>query len=174
MKRYLISIVSILMILAAAWISFGQPEGTPAERPARAGGDRRQGMRREERLKVIASIEEQLTKIKSGLESLPAGQVRRQDLPEEERNKLRENFRKIREERQQSVAMIEEQLAKLKGERQLRAEHEEFIGKLNTIHELAVKEKATETAASIEKLIAEQQKEFEARLQKLGLVQRPG
>ena len=174
MKRYLISIVSILMILAAAWVSFGQPEGTPAERPARAGGERRRGVRREEQLKAVAAIEEQLASIKSGLESVPADRQRWQDLPDEERNKLRENFRKIREERRQSVAIIEEQLAKLKGERQLRAEHEEFIGKLNTIHELAVKEKATETAASIEKLTAEQQKEFEARLQKLGLGQRPG
>jgi hypothetical protein len=174
MKRYLILIVGILVILAMAWASLGQPERAEAPRPERAGTERRQGMRREDQLKAIAAIEEQITKIKSGLESMPAGQQRRQDLPEEERNKLRENFRKIREERQQSIATIEEQLAKLKGGRQLRTEHEESIGKLNAIHELAVKEKATETAASIEKLIAEKKQNFEAMLQKLGLGQGPG
>jgi len=87
---------------------------------------------------------------------------------------LRKKFRKFREERQQSITVIETQIAKLKGERQLTAKHKESIGKLNAIRELAVKEKAKETAAGIEKLIAEQQKEFEATLKKLGFRQKPG
>ena len=174
MKRYQISIVSILVVLMATWVSFGQPEGTEGRRAGGArGSSRRRGMRREERLKVIATIEEQIAKMKSGLKERPEGRKKWQDLSDEEKAALRKEFRKVREERQQSIAVIEGQIAKLKGERQLRAKHEKFIGKLNAIRELAAKEKATATVGGIEKLIAEQQKEFEATLKKLGFRQKP-
>lgn len=165
MKKYVISIVSILVALVVISVSFAPPAGTESRRSGRGSG-RRRWMTREEQLKVIATVQEELAKMKSGLESFPAagGRQRWQGLSEEERNELRGKFRKIREERQQSIAVIEEQIAKLKGERHLRAKHEESISKLKAIHQLAVKEKATETAASIEKLIAEQQKEFEESL----------
>lgn len=161
MKRYAISIISILVVLAVISVSFAQPAGTEGRR---SGRGRRGWMRREEQLKVIATIEEQLTKIRSGLESFSGGRERWQNLSDEERNTLRERFRQVREKRQQSIAVIEAQIAKLKGERHLREQHEESISKLKAIHQLAVKEKATKTAASIEKLIAEHQKEFEESL----------
>ena len=169
MKRQLISIVSIMVVLAVALVAFGQDEG---ERSERTRG-RRRGMGSEAQLKVIATIEEELGKMKSDLESLPRSREAWQDLSDEERDELRAKFRKMREERQQSIAVIEEQIAKLKGSRQLSREHEESLGKLKAIHELAVKEKAKETAASIEKLIDEKQKEFEDLFEKLGLEQRP-
>jgi len=169
MKRYFVTIVSIALVLAVAWVTLGQQEGERSER----GGGRRRGVRREEQLKAIAAIEEELGKIKTGLESFSGMRESWQDLSDEERDELRDKFRKVREEQQQSVTVIEEQLPKLKGGRQLRAEHEESIGKLNAIRELAVKEKATETAASIEKMITEQKKEFEDRMEKLGLEPRP-
>lgn len=165
MKRYFVTIVSIMVVLAVAWVSFGQQEGERSER----GGGRRRGVRREEQLKAIAAIDEELGKIKTGLESLSGVRERWQDLSDEERDELRDKFREVRREQQQSVKVIEEQIPKLKGGRQLRAEHEESIGKLNAIRELAVKEKATETVASIDKLIAEQRKEFEDRMEELGL-----
>ena len=132
-------------------------------------------MFREEQLKAIATVEQELAKMKSGMESFPAagGRERWQELSEEERNELREKFRKMREERQQSIVVIEKQISKLKGPRQLRTEHEESIAKLNAIRDVALKEEAKETVASIEKLIAEQQKQFEETLQKLGLPQWP-
>jgi hypothetical protein len=170
MKRYFVTIVSIALVLAVTWVTLGQAEG---ERSERGEGRRRRGMRREEQLKAIAAIEGELAKIKTGLESFSGARESWQDLSDEERDELRDKFRKVRGEQQQSVTVIEEQLPKLKGERQLRAEHEESIGKLNAIRELAVKEKATETAASIEKMIAEQKKEFEDGMEKLGLEPRP-
>lgn len=174
MKRYLISTIGILVVLAAAWVSFGQPEGRKVGRAGRARsiGEQR-WMRGKEQLKVLAAIEEQIAKMKSGVEVWSEGRQGRQKFSNEERTALREKFMKMSEERQQSIAVIEEQIAKLKGARQLRAEHKEFVDKLNAIRALAVKEKATETVASIEKLIAELQREFEDRLQKLGLGQRP-
>lgn len=174
MKRYLISIVSILVVLTATWVSFGQAErGERRSGGARGGADRRR-LRREQRLKAVATIEEQIAKMKLSLEERRESRKKWQDLSDEEKEALRKKFRKIREERQQLIAVIETQIWKLKGERQLRAKHQESITKLNAIRELAVKEKATKTVAGIEKLIAEQEKEFEGKLKKLGFRQKPG
>jgi len=158
-----------------AWVSFAQPEAKEVKVSAETSrpSSRGRGLSRELRLKAVALIEEHLTKIKSGLESSSRGRERGQNLSDEERTAQREKYRKLREQQQQSIAIIEEQIAKLQGQRTLQATHDESIGKLNAIRDLAVKEKAVETAAAIEKLIAEQKKEFEARLQKLGLQQAP-
>jgi hypothetical protein len=130
-------------------------------------------MWRQRRQKAISAIEEELAKMKSAMEASPGGPANWRDLSEEERNKLREKFRKVREERLQSIAIIEEQIAKLKGRRTLTEEHEKSISELSAIRELAVKEKATETTADIEKLIADKKKLFEERMEKLGLPERP-
>ena len=79
MKRHLVSIVSIMVVLAVAWVSFGQQEGERSER----GGGRRRGVRREEQLKAVAAIEEELGKIKTGLESLSGVRESWQDLSDE-------------------------------------------------------------------------------------------
>jgi hypothetical protein len=168
MKRHLISIVTIVVVLIAAWVSFGQPETSERSRGDRArGGADRWRMRREQRAKAIAAMEEQIAKIKLGLERRPQGAKRWQELSDEEKNELRKKFREIRDERNKSIAVIKAQIAKLRGERRLTAEHEKTIGKLKAIRQLAVKEKAKETAAAIDKLIAEQQKEFEVRMEKV-------
>ncbi|MHC4616690.1 MAG: hypothetical protein ACYTEQ_02935 [Planctomycetota bacterium] len=173
MKRQLILIVSILLVLGLAWASSGQPEGSGSGRSGRGASERgRRGMWRERQRKAISAIEEQLAKIKSGMESFSGSPRRWQDLSDEERSKLREKFRKMREERQQSIVIIEEQLAKLKGRRRLQQEHEKSISELNAIRASATREKAAETAAIIEKLIAENKKAFEERMQKLGLPER--
>ncbi len=50
---------------------------------------------------------------------------------------------------------------------ELQAEHKALIGELEAIHEIALKEKATDTAAKVEALIAQRQKVHEARLARL-------
>ena len=161
MKRYTIPVIIVLAVLAAAWATETQPENR---------GPRR-GVSREEQLKAIATIEEQVAKLKAGLEA-DVGQGQKK-LSEEEKTAMKEKITKLRQERQKTVEVIEEQVAKLRGERHLGEQHEELIGELKAIHVLAVKEKAAETAARIEKLIAARQKDFEGRLRKLGLGQRP-
>ncbi|HUW20362.1 MAG TPA: hypothetical protein VMW16_13775 [Sedimentisphaerales bacterium] len=171
MKRYLISIVAILVVSGLAWVSFGQAEGPAGGRSDRAAGKRgNRAMYRERQQQAISAIEQQLAKMKSAMESFSAGPRSGQNLSDEERTKLRAKFR---EERLQSIAIIEEQLAKLKGRRGLQAEHEESISELNAIRESAIKEKATQTASTIEKLITQKKKAFEERMQKLGLPERP-
>jgi len=121
---------------------------------------------REEQLKVIAAVEEQIAKLKALIESQagPDEFAKMRELPEEERTKLREKFVKAREERQKAVEAIEQNIVKLRGERQAIEEHQKFIAELQAIRELATKEKAGETAKRIEQLIERRRKEFEGRL----------
>jgi len=179
MKKYLILTVIALVVLAASWAAFAQREGSegarsrsPEERTRMR--ERWQNMSEEERenfraqmlerwregqIKPIEAIEEQIAKLKAGIEAQgPQARRRGQDLSDEERTKLRERFAKAREDRQKAIKAIIAQIARLQGQRQPTAEGEEFIlintGELKAVRELAVKEKATETAQRLERLIA--------------------
>ena len=163
MNRYLISSVAVLVILAVAWIAFGQQQSERAQRYAQY---------RQAQLKAIEAIQEQAGKLKTALEeSAKRSESFRnwQELSEEERAKLRERFTKMREERQQALAAIEQRVMVLKGRRQLDTEHEESIAELQAVHSLAVNEKAKQTAKRLEELIAKRNKEHEDAMKKLGL-----
>ena len=160
MKRYLIATV---VVLAVAWIAFGQERSERAQRWAR---------NRQAQAEAIEVIQKQAAKLKAGMEQMPRPDSRRwQDLSEEERNQRRERFMKMREERQKTLETIEQQVARLKGPRQLRTEHEESIDQLKKIQEMAEEENADETAKHVEELIAKRQEEFDETLKKLGLDQ---
>jgi len=110
--------------------------------------------RREEQLKAIKAIEEQLGKLKAGIEATDSNEQRSfRELSEEERTKLRESFSKAREERRTVLKTIMAQIAILQGQTPP-AEGEELIivstGELKAVRELALKENATETAGRLE------------------------
>ena len=160
MKRYLISTVVVLVVLTMVWAAFGQQE------------ERRQrySQYRQAQQKAIEAIQEQVGKLKAGMEE--TGRRDRgswEDLSEDERTKLRERYSKRREERLKVLAAIEQQVTILKGRRQLEAEHEESLGELQAIRKLAVEEKAEETAKRLMQLILKRNKEFKDTMQKLGL-----
>ena len=163
MKRRLFPIVSAVAAVGLALVAFGQAPDSTGQRTGRA-------MFRERQQKAISTIEEQLAKMKSAMESAAGTRESRQNLSEEERIKLRT---KLRQEREQSIALIEDELARLRGRRTLMQKHEETVSEIKTIHDLAVKEKATETAAALEKLVTAKNKMFEEKMQKLGLPERP-
>jgi len=203
MKRYLISIVTVLMVLAVALASFGQEEERARQRESmrqryenmseaekekfraemrqrrerfqnmseeekekfraemrqRFGGGRI-GTGRQQQLKAIEAIEEQVAKLKAAIRSVGREAFSRfRDLSEEERTKLREKMAKAGRERQTAIRAIEEQLAKLRGPGRPQAGRQPSIGDLRAIHDLAVKEKATQTASRLERLIARYQRE---------------
>ncbi|HUU15909.1 MAG TPA: hypothetical protein VMW72_02070 [Sedimentisphaerales bacterium] len=210
MKRYLISIIAVLVILAVAWGAFAQDEDTPGQRVQRQRENMRQRMQnmseaerekfiaemrqrrerfqnmseeerekfraemqqrfggrfgREEQLKAIEAVEEQVAKLKAAVQS--TGTIDRskwRELSEEERTKLREEMAKAIRERQTAIRAIEEQLEKLSGPRRPQAEPQPSIGELRAIHDLAVKEKATQTAGGLERLIARYQRESGVRV----------
>ena len=116
---------------------------------------------REEQLAAIKEIEEQLAKLKAAIEGAerPARGLSR-DLSEDERAKLREKSTAAMRQRQTMIRAIEGQLARLRGPGpQIRLEPRASLGQLKAIHELAVKENATQTAGRLEKLIASYQRQ---------------
>jgi hypothetical protein len=121
--------------------------------PARIG--------RQEQLEAIKVIEEQVAKLKAALEtSRPEGRGRPGDPSEEERAKMREQMMAAMRGRQTAIRAIDEQLEKLRGPVRPSPEPPVRIGELKQIHDLAVKEKATETAKRLERLMASYRGEF--------------
>jgi hypothetical protein len=118
-------------------------------------GSRPQMFGRQQQLEAIAAIQAQLAKLKAAVESIdPDIRNKFRDLPEADRAKLRETMAGAMRTRQTSVKAIEQELAKLKLPGRSAPEARPGINELRVIHGLAVKEKATETAKRIEKLIA--------------------
>jgi len=147
MKRYLISAIIILAVLAVTWAVFAQ-EG---ERPRGAG--RGAFLPPEEQQKALEAIEQQVAKLKAVAKApgLPEGKSF-SDLTEEERAKFKERMT----ERQGAIRTIIAQIARLQGQPQP-AEGEQFIivntADLKAVQALAEKEKAKETSDRIAALL---------------------
>ena len=171
MKKHLITIVAVLAVLAVVLVSFGQAQDRASQREAmrerfqnmseeerakfretmRSRGIRSSRMSREDRLKAIKAIEEQVAKLKAATQvQMPEGGF--QDLSEDERNKLRQSFT----DRRTALQAIVAQVARLQGRRQPEEEGAQFIiintADLKPIQEAAEKEKAKETAQLLTRL----------------------
>ena len=88
---------------------------------------------------------------------------------------MREEFAKRRAEQQRLTGEMEQALLSLKGSAQMWAEYDESVAPLKELLASAQSEKATGTAAKVEQLLAQHQKQFEDRLTALGYdpTQRP-
>ena len=182
MKRYVIPIFIVLTILLVGWAAFGQER----ERTRQSGITRRdiENMSPEDRkrvltqmrqqrgsssfrtdqpdqLKAIDAIQEQLIKFKTALENINRqALLSHEKLTEEERTKLTKSMTKAAYERQQTLTIIEEKLPVIRGTRRTRsAEPLMPVRELKIIHEIAVREKATQAARRLELLIARYEKE---------------
>jgi hypothetical protein len=112
-------------------------------------------------LNAIRAIETQLEKLKVNFKGMqPESGRSYRDLSEEERTKMTEQFAQTRRERQDAFQEILAQLVRLQGQRPPRssAENAEYIivniSDLKLIQDSAEKEKATDTAARLERLIS--------------------
>jgi hypothetical protein len=152
MKKYVISSVAVLMVLAMVWVAFGQ------EQRARQGQRRGPFMGREQRVKAIETIEAQLATLKEGLQGPAFNRESFQNMSQDERAKFREKMMQARQQQQKALQTIMAQLAALEGRRQPAPEGARYLiiatSDLKPIQEAAVKEKATETAKLIEGLVA--------------------
>ena len=197
MKRLLILIFVLMVPLAVWAVGPDEARGggrglgrAGAPKSTRGEPMRRPviGYEQQFKLAAIRAIGDQLNKLRA---AMPGGGGGMQQLSAEERAELREKWENASEQERKelraemrkkfsartrstgveeqlaAIKMIEEQIANLKGEKQLRAEFGESIGVLKAVHETALKENATETASRLEKLIAEQQKKLENKLEKI-------
>jgi DNA anti-recombination protein RmuC len=179
MKKYLISAVAVLVVLAVTLGMYAQ-----AQAAGEAGEGRDEGpqgrirggmMRYTERLQAaVTEIETQVAKLKENMKAqaeMPrfrGGQEGDERPSEEEITKMREQRTKMREQQQAAVAIIEQQLMILKGN-QLQTEHEESIAELEAVHKIAMEEKAEKTAKRIQDMIAKRNKAFQDTVEKLGI-----
>jgi hypothetical protein len=167
MKRYLISTIAAIFVLSMALSVFGQ------EQVAQKGDiikERSQSMTtsqltsqvkqktstvgREEQLKAIETVQEQLRKLRAAILSFDDEAMNKfGELSEEEKNKLKENMAKSIQARNASILKIDEQLAVLRGSAPRKTEPLMPIRELKVIREIAIKENATDTAYRIEKII---------------------
>jgi len=141
MKRYLISTVAVLVVLAVVLAAFGQAERRGgrqnlSEEERAKMRERFQNMSEEEKAKfrtqmsarggfgrmspedqqkAIKAIEGELAKLKAAQYTRPAAGF--QDLSEDERAKLREKMMKVRQVQQQALQTIIAQVARLQGRR---------------------------------------------------------
>jgi septal ring factor EnvC (AmiA/AmiB activator) len=157
MKRQIIIVLGIVLILSVAWATFAQPQG---------GGF---GRMREAQTQALAALQEQLGKLKALMEQAPGTQGRSfQDMSDEERTKMREEFTKRREEQQKIMASMQQEMDRLKGGRQLVTEHTESLAPLKDLLASAQKENAKETAKKIEDMIAQRDKQFQEKMAAMG------
>jgi hypothetical protein len=128
-------------------------------------------------LNAIRAVETQLEKLKVNFRDMqPESGRSYRDLSEEERTKVTEQFAKTRRERQDAFQEILAQLVRLQGQRPPRSsfENAEYIivniSDLKPIQDSAEKEKATETAARLERLISMASREisYEGGMQRTG------
>lgn len=157
MKRYLIPSVVIVTVLMVSWIAVGQPQGDFRQRMAEI---------REARAKAIEVIQQQVAKLKEGMEQPAFDRSRFQDMSEEERAKFREERTKAREAQQAAINTIIAQVAIIQGQTQP-AEGERFIlvntADLKAVQALATKEKAAQTAERITALLEPPRRGFGGR-----------
>ncbi|MGB2864194.1 MAG: hypothetical protein WBC05_12765, partial [Sedimentisphaerales bacterium] len=122
-------------------------------------GSRPEGVGRDAQLQSIKAIEVQVAKLKAAVEVVaPEDRSRLRELSQEDRAKLREKMMAAMGERQTAIRAIEQELAKLKGSRRPATESEARLSELREIHKLALKEKATQTADRLDKLIVSYQR----------------
>lgn len=205
MKRYPITICSIMVLFLFVWTAFAQRPERPSRPPA-FGGDQRRNLSeqereemrqrwqnmseeererlrnemrerfgsrgrfisREEQLKLIDKIQEQLATLKTVIEKSSGEDWRRlRELPEDEREQLRNQLEKANEERQQVTNAIVAQIARLQGQRPA-AEDEQYlilnIDELRRVQEIAEREQAERTSRDIDRLIRRRQGGFEGRI----------
>ncbi|MEN6333680.1 MAG: hypothetical protein ABFE01_05425 [Phycisphaerales bacterium] len=151
--------VGVLLTGALAWTAFAQPGG------GRGGF----AQMREARVKAIAALQEQVGKLKAMTEQQPAARGNFQDMTDEERTKMREEMTKRQEEQTAIMAEIQKQLDTIKGGMQLVREQRQAMEPLNDLLASAKSENATATAAKIQKLIDERQKQFQDKMTAMGM-----
>ncbi|HQI27415.1 MAG TPA: hypothetical protein PLT20_04960 [Sedimentisphaerales bacterium] len=159
MNKRLVLVGGIVLSGVLAWSAFAQPQG----------GGRGFGPMRESRLKAIAALQEQVAKLKAMAEQQPAARGNFQDMTDEERTKMREEMTRRQEEQTAVMAEIQKQIDILKGTMQLAREHREAMTPLNELLASAKSENATATAAKIQKMIDERQKQFQDKMAAMGM-----
>jgi hypothetical protein len=168
MKKYVISVVVVLIALTLVWSAFGQPAGGGNAGGRGGGMGQMGGMRggmmrarqrpsREERLAAIKELEKQIAALKVEIEKAPASDPNIANLEGDARTKFMAQYT----EESNAVNAIQETLATITG-RGGRGGRGGFGGGasadvLSELRVLANKEKASKTVTRLDELIQQEQ-----------------
>ena len=162
MKQHLIVGLAVAIMLTVGLAAWAQEADARRQRWEK----RRQAMQQ-----AIEAVQADAGKLQAAMESAAKviGDMGSwQDLSDDERAKLREDFGRRREQWRSILGDMELQIARLKGSRQLRSEHEQALKELRAIRDLADSEKATAAAAGLGAIIEKRETEFAKTLTTLG------
>ena len=161
MKKYRILVLAVAMVLGVALAALAQQQDA-----------RRQSWNRlrKAQQQAIETIQQHAAKLKAKMQEMVKN-MPNWPQSDDQRDRPGARWRKWRKERLKFVDALESQLAILKGQRRLMAEHEEAIGELRAIRNLAKTEKAGKTVERLDKLIGKRQKKYEDTLQTLNFDQ---
>jgi DNA repair exonuclease SbcCD ATPase subunit len=178
MKKNVISGIVLLTVFISAISVFGQPADKSDQQKEQLENIRQrwQNMSDEEKeklrpkiqdriisrgaglegqLEAVKTIEEQVVKLKAAIESMIQSRSQYQNASEQEKVLYSKKMAEAAQTRQQAIASIEQQFARFRFREQRQIpEPQTRLDELQEIHQLAVKEKATETAQRLESLIA--------------------
>jgi hypothetical protein len=162
MKKYRILVLAVAMVLGVALAALAQQQDARRQR---------WNQMRKVQQQAIETIQQHVATLKAKMQEMVKNMNRPQSDDQRDRLIARATWRKWREERLKLVDALESQLAILKGPVRRRAEHEEAIGELRAIRNLAKTEKAGKTVERLDKLIDKRQKKFEDTRRTLGFDQ---
>ncbi|MGD2093909.1 MAG: redoxin domain-containing protein [Phycisphaerales bacterium] len=147
----------------ARWENMSEEEKRQLRAQMRERIGSRFGLRKEEQLKAVEAIQEQLKKFKASLQNVDTEEARElQEFSEEERAKFNEKMAQVARERQATIRSLERQITILRGPRQRSPEPRMPINELRAIYNQAIEEKAAKTAEHLSKLISQYQDESRA------------
>jgi peroxiredoxin len=147
----------------ARWENMSEEERERFRAQMRERIGSRFGLRKEEQLKAVEAIQEQLKKFKTALQNVDTEEASKlQELSVEERAKFNEKMAQVARERQATIRSLERQTTILRGPRQRSAEPQTSINELRAIYNQAIEEKAAKTAEHLSKLISQYQDESRA------------
>jgi hypothetical protein len=158
MKKSTMIAAGILLTMTVAWVAYGQAGG--------GGRGGRGGMMGPEAQKTVASLQEQVAKLKALVDAGAKAMEGKtfQDLSEEDRAQMKE-----RNTAQQAImAAIQQGVDRLRM-RQMAAEYNESMTALKDAQASAQKENAKDTAQKLGQIIAAREKQMEEKVTAMGM-----
>ncbi len=158
MKKSTMIAAGILLTMTVAWAAYGQAGG--------GGRGGRGGMMGPEAQKTVASLQEQVAKLKALVDAGAKAMEGKtfQDLSEEDRAQMKE-----RSTQQQAImAAIQQGVDRLRM-RQMAAEYNESMTALKDAQASAQKENAKDTAQKLGQIIAAREKQMEEKVTAMGM-----
>jgi len=168
MKRSTMIATGVLLTMAVAWAAYGQAGGGGG-RGKGGGGRGGFGRMGETQQKALADLQEQIGKLKAMSDQAAKAMQGRnfQDMSDEERTKMREEFTKRNEEQNKILAAMQQDIDTLRA-RQMAVEFNESQTALKNALASAQKENAKETAKMLEQMVAQRQKQFDDKMTAMG------